>query len=341
MTTLKDLSRHLGLSVTQVSRALNGHSDVSEATRERVAEAARKLEYHPNLAARGLVTGRTGLVGLVYPFMPDPSDALAFSRFVAGLSANFSRLGREFMLHIADDDQGGLAVYDRLIRSRSIDGFVLNIPDVEDARVNLLRERKVPFVLHGQTMDRPDYPFFDIDNVAVAYDLTRHLIENGHREIAFINGPKPSSFVERRFIGYQRALREAGLKPRPEFQIAGVMTEDLGLLETIRLFQSRHSAPTALIAGSMRIAKGILAALKAIGLNVPSDVSLVAHDDLLPDSPANELDVPLTVTFAPLNDSWEPLARSLCLALEGAPLKDTQQIAKHDFVVRRSVRALS
>lgn len=340
MTTLKDLSRHLGLSVTQVSRALNGHSDVSEATKERVRRAAKDLDYQANVMARRLVTGRSGIVGLVYPDMPDPADSWYFTQFVGGLSANFSRLGRQFMLHMAEGDDGGLAVYDRLVRSRSIDGFVVIIPDVADARVNFLREKKVPFVLHGQTMDEPDYPFYDIDNVAVGYDLTRHLVDKGHREIAFLNGVAGASFVERRFIGYARALQEAGLPVRPEFQARHGMTVDTGLLETIRLFQSDGPKPTAIIASNTRIAKGIFDALSALGLRVPEDISVVGHDDSLPDVTPDRLPVSLTGTKSPLMDSWDPLARFLDATLDGAPLEEVQEIGESRFVEGASVRKI-
>lgn len=338
MTTLKDLSRQLGLSVTQVSRALNDHGDVSDKTKERVREAAKELNYQPNLLARRLVTGRSGIVGLVYPFMPDPSDSWYFTQFVAGLSANFSRLGRQFMLHMADEGDDVLGVYDRLVRSRSIDGFVVIIPEVADARVDFLRRHKVPFVLHGQTMDKPDYPFFDIDNVTVGKDLTQHLIENGHREIAIINGQPEASFVQRRFFGYRQAMKDAGLPIRAEFQVSGTMTSDLGLLETVRLFQADGPKPTGIVASNMRIAKGIFMALAAMGLRVPQDVSIVAHDDMLPDVRAHELPVPVTTTESPLNDSWEPLARFLNAALEGAPLGKAQKIGEHRFMKRASVQ---
>lgn len=338
MTTLKDLSRHLGLSVTQVSRALNNHSDVSKDTKERVMLAAKELEYHPNLMARRLVTGRSGIVGLVYPEMPDPSDSWYFTQFVAGLSSNFAHLGRQFMLHMSQDSDHGVEVYDSLVRSRSIDGFVVIIPEVADARVDFLREKKVPFVLHGQTMEDPDYPFYDIDNIAVGYDLTKRLIRAGHTEIAFINGQEKASFVQRRFIGYARALAEVGLKPRKSFQVTGTMTAELGLRETIRMFQAKGPHPTGIIASNTRIAKGIFDGLAALGLRVPHDVSVVGHDDALPDVTPDQLPVSLTGTGSPLIESWEPLARYLDAALNGARLESVQEIGAHYFFERASVR---
>lgn len=338
MTTLKELSKHLGLSVTQVSRALNNHSDVSKATKERVQNAAKELNYRPNLVARRLVTGRSGIVGLIYPIMPGENESWFFTRFVAGLSATFGDLGRQFMLHIDNGDGDVLKSYDDLARTRSIDGFVVTSPKVEDARINFLRDRKIPFVLHGQTMDVPDYPFYDIDNFAVGYDLTRHLVENGHRDIAFINGPAGDSFVERRRLGYTKALQEAGIALRPELYTNCIMTEENGLLETIRLFQSPDRKPTAIVASNTMIARGIWKALGHMGLSIPDDVSLVAHDDARNDLRDTWLHDALTRTVAPLTDSWAPLAKFLDLHLKGEDLEKVQKIGPHSFDQGHSVR---
>ncbi len=340
MTTLKDLSRHLGLSVTQVSRALNDHDDVSRDTKQRVREAANTLKYQPNIMARRLVTGRSGIVGLIYPGVPDATDSLQFAHFVRGLCSNFTRLGRQFMLHVADDENAELGVYDRLVRSRSIDGFVVLLPGASDARVDFLRKHQICFALHGQTMDTPDYPFYDIDNEAVGYDLTSHLIQRGHQNIAIINGQNTAAFAQRRYQGYARALQDAGLPVRPEFQVGSVMTAEFGLLETVRLFQSGGPKPTAIIAGNMRIAKGIFDATHALGLRVPDDVSLVVHDDCLPDVARTSLPVLLTATIVPFYEAWGPVAEILDGALKGAPLEDTQVIQPHRFEGGRSVRRL-
>ncbi len=338
MTTLRDISRHLGLSVTQVSRALNNHEDVSEETRKRVQEAAKKLNYQPNMMARRLVTGRSGIVGFVQPRMPGPEESVFFMHFLAGLSAGFSQHGRQFVLHMADREDDPLDVYARLVGTRSIDGFVITEPVMNDPRIAYLRENNVPFVLHGQTMDQPDFPFFDIDNVAVGYDLTKHLIDHGHRDIAFINGIEGSSYVHRREVGYRRALEEAGLPYRKPFDLRGPMSENTGLLETVRMFQSEGPKPTAIVAGNMRIAKGIFTALDAVGLSVPNDISLVAHDDLLPDVMPHKLPVAVSGTTSPIAESWGPLADHLSRFLDGAPLKDVQKIAPHTFIKRGSVR---
>ena len=326
--------------MTQVSRALNDHDDVNKDTKKRVQEAAKALNYQPNIMARRLVGGRSAIVGLIWEGGLDRAESVQFAQLVGGLSAHFSRIGRQFMLHVAEDEKAAMDVYNRLIGSRSIDGFVVISPLQEDLRVNYLRARKIPFVLHGQTMDTPDYPFYDIDNTAVGYDLTAHLIANGHRRIAFLNGPEKHSFVQRRFRGYAAAHAEVGLEMRPDFMVTGPMTAEMGLLETVRLFQSGGPAPTAMIAGSTLIAKGILDALAPLGLRIPGDVSIVAHDDRLASAPAESFPVALSGTFAPLGDAWGELAQLLDAALKGAPVTEVQRIGPHRFIAGRSVRRL-
>ncbi|WP_291834714.1 LacI family DNA-binding transcriptional regulator [Limimaricola sp.] len=337
MTTLKDLSQQLGLSVTQVSRALNGHADVSESTRERVKALAAELHYQPNVSARRLVSGKSGIVGLVLPHLPLPPEDGQFIRIVGGLSAHFSRLRMQFVLHIAEESEDILDVYRRLIQSGAIDGFVIIEPQVNDPRVAFLRDRDVPFVLHGRDCATPDYPFFDIDNHAVARTLTRVLTRAGHRRIAFINGLDGRAYVAAREAGFRAAAAAEGLQSDALMHFTGEMVESHGLLATVEAFRDSACAPTALIAGNTRIAKGIFLALAALGLRVPQDVSLVAHDDILHDALSHVFDPPLTVTQSALDLSWEPLAHCLAGAVEGRSLSSLQRIGACRLIQRASV----
>ncbi|MCC7320608.1 MAG: substrate-binding domain-containing protein [Rubellimicrobium sp.] len=336
MITLRDLSRHLGLSVTQVSRALNGHSDVSEETRARVLQAAKDLKYHPNLSARKLVTGRSGMVGLVLPGKPvSPGDSF-FVQMVAGLSAYFSRRERQFVLHIADGSGDIVDAYRRLIDGGGLDGFILLSPMVDDSRVAYLRQRKVPFVIHGRTVPAPDYPFFDIDNETVGHTLTRLLIERGHRRIAFLNGPRRHTFVEWRRDGYLRALAESGIAADPDLHLADEMTEGFGMIGGLRLMTS-GAPPTAVICGNTLILKGLIQTLGALGLEVPRDVSVVAHDDALPGLRAAGFDPAVTVTRSPLEMSWQPLAEILLGHMDGQPVDGLQIWGPVEVIERGSI----
>lgn len=142
MATLRDISRRLGLSVTQVSRALNGHDDVNAETRNRVITVAREMNYFPNISARKLASGRSGIVGLV---LEDgdagPSDAV-FVQMIKGLSRCFSERGMQFVLHMANSGEDAVKVHERLIKGGSLDGFVVIEPQAKDARIDYLQDRK-------------------------------------------------------------------------------------------------------------------------------------------------------------------------------------------------------
>lgn len=336
MTTLRDLSRHLGLSVTQVSRALNGHSDVGAETRERVMAAAQELNYQPNLSARKLATGRSGIVGLVLPGPPDPQFDSLFVQTVGGLSRHFSARNMQFVLHISAPEDDPVRVYERLVNSGSIDGFVVLEPVEKDPRIAFLRARKVPFVLHGRIGPRPDCPFFDIDNEGVGHTLAKLLLDAGHRRIAFLNGVANRTYAEARSSGFRRAFAESGVPMAPDLLRYGEMTEGFGLLETARLW-SQGSPPTAIACGNLLVAKGVLAAVQAMGLSVPQDVSVVAHDDELPGLDSGRMMVPLTVTHSPLQESWKPLADLLAGAVAGEKLHDLQRFGTFCIINRASI----
>jgi LacI family transcriptional regulator len=340
MATLKDIARALDLSITQVSRALNDHSDVSEETRLRVKSAAHAMNYHPNASARKLVSGRSGMVGLVVPQHRNIGQDGIFLEVVAGLSAQFSGRGMQFVLHIMAEHEPPLPVYQKLIGKAMLDGFVLIDPMDHDPRIEFLRKSGIAFVVHGRSGSAVDYPYFDIENEQLAFDLTSHLIARGHRRIAFLNGVSGRSYVTVREAGYRRALLQAGLPVPQGLHLNGEMDEANGLTDTIRLFSGTGPRPTGIVCGNVRLARGAYQALAALGLSVPADVSVVAHDDELPALRASAFFPALTVTKAPLRDSWEPLADCLAGAIDGKPLATLQRVGSYSFIERNSVTAI-
>jgi LacI family transcriptional regulator len=340
MATLKDIARTLELSITQVSRALNDHSDVSEETRLRVKSKAREMNYHPNASARKLVSGRSGIVGLVVPQHRSIGQDGIFLEVVAGLSAQFSGRGMQFVLHLMAEQEPAIPVYQKLIGTALLDGFVLIDPMDRDPRIDFLTEAGIAFVVHGRSGPSIDYAYFDIENEQLAHDLTNHLLARGHRNIAFLNGVRGRSYVTVREAGYVRALGEAGMVCAPGLHLNGEMDEASGLTGTIRLFTGNGPRPTAIICANVRLARGVYQALAALGLSVPGDVSVVAHDDELPSLRASAFFPALTVTKAPLRDSWEPLADCLAGAIDGQPLSALQRIGSYTFIERNSVAAL-
>ncbi len=340
MTTLKDIARHLNLSVTQVSRALNGHSDVSTATQERVRQAARELNYHPNVSARKLVAGRSGIVALVI-FRPElPEHEAHFVETIAGLSETFAARDMQFILHILQPGEDPVPVHRKLMQAGLIDGFVLTSIRTEDSRIAFLQAQGVPFVTHGRAAGPVDYAFFDIDNRQLARDSADALIARGHRRIALINGlgdgPEGQAFAQERKQGYLAALAAVGIPESEAIVLNGPMTRAFGQEAVTRLW-SRGRPPSALICASILSAGGVYEALAERGLTIPGDVSVIAHDDDLPGQDSAGFSPPLSVTWAPLNDSWQPLARLLSDCIEGKPVQRLQVLSPHKLILRDSI----
>lgn len=157
MATLKDLARTLGLSVTTVSRALGGYPEVSEQTRARVREAATRLNYHPNPIAQKLVSGRSGLIGLITRGAIDTSKDTSFMEVALGISEELAVHNLDLILRVGIEEDE-VEPYRRMGSKQILDALIVNAPSPFDERIAWLREHGVPFVVHGRDCSRPDYP---------------------------------------------------------------------------------------------------------------------------------------------------------------------------------------
>jgi len=336
MATLKDLSKHLGLSVTQVSRAINDHADVSQKTKERVREAAKELGYAVNRSARSLVTGKSGMVILIRPgALSGPAD-MSVLETISGLSDEFHKRGMQFLLNIMPPGTDPMPVYQSAATSGSFDGFVLIDTRRDDPRVALMTEMGVPFVVHGRSDPAADHNYYDIDNYQVAYTHAKNLLSLGHTRIALLNGPRGYAYSEYRLQGYQKALKEAGVSFDPALLVSEQMTEGNGMIATARLFEDKVHRPTALICGNILLAKGAYTALGAMEYRIPEDVSVVSHDDVLHNIRGSAFYPALTVSRSPFANSWSHLAEILCNTIQNPTARPHQHVAEVEFIERAS-----
>ena len=278
---LKELSAELGLSPTTVSRALNGYSDVSEETRRRVLEAARRHNYRPDARARGLATGRAKAIGHVIPIstkheMLNP----VFADFIAGAGETYARAGYDMVLSVLGDEDE-TRVYRDLAATRRVDGVIVHGPRAEDARVPLLRKLGLPFVVHGRVSDETGpYSWLDVNNRRAFYRATEFLLDLGHRRIALVNGLEDMDFAIRRRAGYLAALAERQVAPDAAIMSSEEMTEPYGYRAARRML-SLDDPPTGFVVASLISALGVRRAVEEKGLVMGHDVSIVTHDDEL------------------------------------------------------------
>ncbi|WP_394154911.1 LacI family DNA-binding transcriptional regulator [Loktanella salsilacus] len=309
MVTLKDISRDVGLSITQVSRALGGHADVSADTRERVRLAAARLGYRPNAVARSLKTGRSGIVAMIVAGSRDPDFNAHLFEIVMGLSAEISALGLQFVLHVAQPGDDVVKLHTDLYRSGGIDGFVIIGPSPADPRIRCLTDLGAPFIVHGRDPEQA-HPFVDIDNFEVGRRMAEHLLSLGHHRIAFLNGPLGEYFAIQRQRGVEAAFAAFDHQVDPALMRSIPMIEPQGRAAA-RDMLDRPDPPTAIIACNTMIARGVYRAAADTGVRIPHDLSVLAHDDGLELFPADGFLPPLGGTSAHLGAAWRSLSADL------------------------------
>ena len=333
MIKLKDLADRLGLSPTTVSRALNGYPEVSAATRERVLEAARRLNYRPNVSARNLATGRAGALGAVLrsdrSLLLDPH----YAEFLAGLGERLAEDEMVIVLCPARGDQMGH--YRRMASGIRVDAIVLSSPELTDDRVALLAELGMPFIVHGRTASEAPHAWMDIDNEGAFRHATRHLLDLGHTRIGLINGDPRFTFAQHREQGYRAALADRGLGVDPGLIATGLMTDEVGYRATER-FLALRPKPTALLVSSMMMALGAFRALRAAGLALGTDVSMIAHDDVFPFLNADRMVPTMSTTRSSIRSAGTRIGELAIEMLNGRAPGSIQELWPVDLVIRAS-----
>lgn len=332
---LKQLSELLGLSQTTVSRALNGYPEVNEDTRERVLRAVKETGYRPNKAAQRLATGKAGSIGLVMPTAPGHQSDVHFGEFLTGLGEEAVRHDFHFVIMPADPDDE-VAALRRLAISGNVDALFVAYMRGHDPRLAMLKSLSMPFVVHGRSFgSEPDYPYLDIDNEAAFYDAARLLLQLGHTRFALMNGPAHLDFAIRRRNGLIAALGERGLELAEDCMSHTVMTDEEGLIAMERFLQL-PDRPTAILCSSTVLALGAIRAVNQAGLKLGEEISLIAHDDVLPLLKPENFSVPLTTTRSSLRAAGVRIAQRLIGTVKQAGPFPEQELWKTELIVRAS-----
>ncbi len=334
---LRELSKTLGLSQTTVSRALNGFPEVSEDTRTRVRAAADLHGYRPSAAARRLATGQSGTLGVVFPRDRNLMVDLRFTEFLGGCVQQASEMDYDVTLAMTSGSQTEEGVYRRAVRSARVDAMILSGPLLADPRLELLRNLKMPFIMHGRTQSKIPYSHLDIDNEGAFHQAATLLCNLGHRRIALLNGDSRMNFGRDRENGFRNALLEHGVVVDESFVRSGEMTEQHGLEESRELLaRPAPLRPTAFLCSSISQALGVVRVAKPLGLRIGKDISLIAHDDRIHEMRAEMFDPPLTATQSSIGDAGMRVVELLIKQLRDPNAPLAQEVWPVDLVVRAS-----
>ncbi len=307
--TIKDLSAKLNLSITTISRALNDYPDVGKATKKRVKKAASDLGYRPNRNAQRLVTKRTQNLAWVQSDNDKKFVDPHFAEVLAGVLRGARAANYDIVLS-SDRPEQQINIYDQYVKENSVDGFIVDLPQENDARINYLLAAEKPFIVHSRNSLSEHYSWVDIDNEDNFRRITHLLIANGYDKIAFINGDNKFTFAQARQRGIDKTLRELNLPSsvvktynatHPMVNAGYQLTKQA--LENGNLNAIIYSSALMMVEGNQ--------ALLQAGRKAGENIAIASMDDMLSYLDLSQYEGKVSFIRSSLRDAGEKLVDSL------------------------------
>lgn len=275
--TIKELAEALGISVTTVSRVLNGKAKpyrISKDTQKKVVQAAKEANYVPNKLARSLKLDKTETIGLIIPDIANPF----FAEIAKSIESEARKKGYSIILCDSMDNIQTEEKLLRLLQAQKVDGVIVAPVGTKEQHLLQAHRSGLPVIVIDRFFKDSELPYITSDNYKGAYDAICHLIEMGHKEIACIQGIHNSLPNIERVNGYKKALDDHKIKRNEHFILGDSFSEENGYESGKRLL-ARKRPPTAIFALSNLISLGVLEAASEAGKKIPTDFSLISFDE--------------------------------------------------------------
>jgi len=332
--TIKDVAKLAKVAPSTVSRVIANNPRISEKTKKKVREAMDELGYHPNFIARSLASQSTQAIGLV---MPSSTDVVFqnpfFPTVLRGLSEGAHEKHYALYMTTGKTDNEILDGVTQMVQGGRVDGVVLLYSKIEDKVLMYLQERGIPFVVIGKPFKHmEEITHVDNDNFRATKEVTEYLIQLGHDHIAFVGGNLNLVVTVERLLGYEKALREAGISLNDEYIVHEEFLREGGQ-EAVRELLSLKVPPTALVVADDLMALGVLNTLDEMGIKVPEDISIISFNNVLVSEMSRP---PLTSVDINIFDLGFEAARSLIQKIENPKEPIKRIIIPHQIVKRFS-----
>ena len=267
------VAKRAGVSTATVSRVMNGTANVSPETAQRVREAVEALNFYPDINARALGSGRSGLYGLIISDITNPY----FPELVKAFEDIAVEHGQDVLIANTDYDPKRMETCVIRMLQRKVDGVAIMTSEMDERLIRTFSQRQIPTVFMDTTARGASS--VSVDYAGGITEAMQHLFGLGHREIAFISGPLTLRSARLRAQAFQKALRDHGLKVKPEWLQEGDHRVEGGHQAMQRIFQS-GSIPSAVLGSNDLTAIGAMGAIHEAGLHIPRDISVVGFDDI-------------------------------------------------------------
>jgi LacI family transcriptional regulator, galactose operon repressor len=332
---IKDIALKTGLSITTVSRVLNGKAKqyrIGKKSQQIIKEVAKELNYIPNHFAANLRSGKSNTLGLILPSLDNPF----FARIAGLINIEIRKHGYALIISDSNEDAEAEKLELQQFVSRNIEGLIIVPCGSEIEHIEQINNQKIPLILIDRYFENSEIPYVATDNFYGAVMATQHLIQHGHSSIACIQGVKGSTPNRLRVNGFKKTMQEAGNK---NIRIVGDdFSVQNGFLETKLLLQWKDR-PTAIFTLSNTIAMGCLQALKEENIRVPKDISLITFDD---HPYLDFLATPITSIAQPIEHICKIALRYLFSRIEENGESMTNQvILKPELKIRESVKRIA
>ncbi len=325
--TMSDVARLAGVGTMTVSRVLNGTVHVSEETAKRVQTAINQLQYRPNELARAFRGHRSRSIGLIIPYLYDPF----FANCTHAVTTVAKEHGYSVIITTSNEDPDTEFVEVEHMLQRHVDGLVLIPARLRQSRLTRALFGKTPVVAFDRPVSDPAVDVVLVQNTAGARRIVEHLIEHGHRRIAFMGFSRSLFTINARFLGYRRAMQDAGLQEDTFF---GCESQE-DTLQCLRDKLHRKNPPTALLTSNTLATRYVLTSLLHLGMKMPSDIAFAGFDDF---DMAEFTSPPLTVVRQPAQEMGRVATNLLFdrIARGELPQTGNRIVLPVEIVLRRS-----
>ena len=330
--SLRELAVKLNVSTSTISRVMNDKPGVGEKTRQRVLDAIQKYNYVTNSSARSLKTSKTGNIALLSKKREERlSSADYFQRSITYIERELRKRGYHTITMSLDDEEMENMNDLLMLKEKRVDGFILRGPAITPKFILELKHTGLPVVLFGNELKQTEIDCVVCQDRKGTYNISKHLIEHGHKKILFLSGPEGWYTNDERKAGYIDALKEEGLKERIIHMTD--TTIDTGKAFFNEAIKNTYSDITAVVAVNDATAIGVIDEARCLGIKVPEDIAVVGFDDI---AWATLSYPPLTTVHPFLEEMGKITVSRLLDLLEDPGIHPAKSMVTTKLVIRKS-----
>ena len=275
---ITDLAKKLNLSVGSISRALNGHKNISEKTRDKILKSAKKYNYVPDPSARRLASKKSDTIAFIATTTPKAPDFVLLE-FLTGISMGIKDSNTEFIVKLTLSEEDEINYYEKLIRTKQADKFVFYKTKKNDPRIAMLKKNHINFVSWGRTKNEKGYAWIDMDNHKSIELLMHRLLTFGHKKIALINVHQSFNYGYQRKIAYEKMLKKNNIVVNKDYYQESLTATAANGISLTKFLLDLNNPPTAIICSLDKFFIGCLQECKNQNLVVGKDISVVGYND--------------------------------------------------------------